>query len=229
MNDSFDPGNHDQSYHEHREHIGYNHDLSGYNPDSAEYNLDTSGYNYDTGYNGGVYNLESHGLYEADAGNWSKFSRRQSHGIQTLQDIINTSKAEDIPDFPSLSKGSTESRLPQAEKTWASGWNAQRKPHASNPVQLCTNPGQVESNPQISLQWLENELANVVGMPKELTALPTMNQVHTEERYLPIFKQFMDNLQDSEQFQLPMFTPPEPKDFSQSVANWNCRKVRATS
>ena len=118
MNDSFNAGNHDQSYHEQREHIGYNHDLGGYNPDSAEYNLDTSGYNYDTGYNGGVYKLESHGLYEADAENWSphsKFSRRQSHGIQTLQDIINTSKAEDIPDFPSLSKGSTESCLPQAE------------------------------------------------------------------------------------------------------------------
>ena len=169
-----------------------------------------------------VFNLESHGLYDAE--NWSphsKLSRRQSHGIQTLQDIINTSKAEDIPDFPSLSKGSTESRLPQAEKTWASGWNAQRKPHASNPVQLCTNSGQVESNPQISFQWLENEPANVVGMPKEVTALPTMNQVHTEGR--------KENLQDSEQFQLPMFTPPESKDFSQSVANWNCRKVRATS
>ena len=250
VNDSFNNGNPDNSYHEYS---GYNHDLSGYNQDGNEYNIenaeysrDSGCYNYDTGYNGGGngFNRESHGLYESEADAWSphgKYNRRQSQGFQTLQDLINTdvSKGEDIPftadDFPSLSKEPAESRLPRSEKNWAVGWAKQKATNDQNcnQVQLGTNPAQMEANPQISFQWMENELelanvANVVPMPKDVEPMHIMNQANPEGRPVPTFNQFIEQpVCEPEQFQLPLFTPPEPNFFSQSVVSWNSREIRA--
>jgi len=268
VNDSFNKGNMDHSY---QEQTGFS--------SQDEFNHEAGGYNYDTSYNGGGsgYIQESHGLYESEVDLWSphsKFNRRQSqgHGFQTLQDLINSSKAEDIPftadDFPSLRKDPVKSRLPRIEKNWASGWvkhqrerSGSGQPINQSQVQHEQNPGQMESarvnfqwhaplpwqekefpnavlvptgiesltkmhpvqpepNSQISFQWLESECQNMVVVPNEIENL-------SEGRAVPIFHQFRENFQEVEKFQLPLFTPPEPHYYSQSVANWNNRELRA--
>eukprot|EP00092_Neocalanus_flemingeri_P015998 GFUD01017316.1.p1 GENE.GFUD01017316.1~~GFUD01017316.1.p1 ORF type:complete len:314 (+),score=68.46 GFUD01017316.1:88-1029(+) len=234
VNDSFNKGKPDHSY---NEQLGYNPDLSGYNHEN-EYNTETVGYNNDNteynhnseyNYNGVGYNHESHGLFESEFNTWSPQSKVKGPGFQTLQDLINTSNAEDIPftddDFPTLCKDPVKSR-PRSENNWASGWAANQRNRGeqnSDTTQVGTNPGQVEANPQISFQWMENEFENGFPIPKEVEPLPTMSQTHQEARPVPIFNQFFDSLQDSEKFQLPLFTPPEPNYFSQSVASWNSR------
>jgi len=224
VNDSFNNGTQDHSYHEYS---GYSHDLSGFNQENTEpteYRRDSGCYNFDTAYQG------RGGFYESEADSWSphnKYNRRQSQGFQTLQDLINTSKAEDIPftadDFPSLSKDPAESRLPRNEKSWASGWGKQEVP--TEQVQAVTRPvAQVETNPGISFQWLEtDQLANAI----DVEPMPGMIQSIPEGRPVPIFSQFIEHLSIPEHFHLPLFTPPEPSFFSQSVATWNSREIRA--
>jgi len=162
MNESFNKGNMEYSFQE----------QNGFSSQENEFNHEAGGYNYSTSYNGGGSGFiqESHGLYESEVDLWSphsKFTRRQSQGqgFQTLQDLINSSKAEDIPftadDFPSLRKDPVKSRLPRTEKNWAAGWEKQQRERSGQPanqsqVQSEQNLVQVEQ-PRVNFHWQEKE------------------------------------------------------------------------